>query len=97
MYTVGLDYIKLAFFNLLIICFSLSSYYMINTSSFIYNFFNKEDKVINIPEIYNEKEIEQVIFGSLLGDGLLEKQARSKNPRFCLTQFMSQFEYFIFV
>lgn len=37
---------------------------------------------IVIPLLYSEYEIEQVIFGSLLGDGALEKQDRYINARF---------------
>jgi LAGLIDADG DNA endonuclease family len=66
-----------------------------NFSRFYYITNNNLDKIITIPKIYNINEIEQVIFGSLLGDGHLEKQTRNVNVRFCLTQSESNYEYFI--
>src|SRR5277367_1406921 len=44
---------------------------------------------------YNEEEIKEIIFGSLLGDGKLEKSIRSKNARFGLIQSIKFKEFFI--
>jgi|SRR6266487_6272266 len=45
--------------------------------------------------IYNEQEIKEIIFGSILGDGKLEKTIRSKNARFGIIQSIKAKDYFI--
>lgn len=41
--------------------------------------------------------LKQILFGSLLGDGSLELQTRSKNARFIFTQGIKNQEYFLSV
>ena len=45
--------------------------------------------------VYNENEIKEIIFGSLLGDGSLEKSLKSKNARFKISQTIKSKDYFI--
>lgn len=44
---------------------------------------------------YDEREIREILFGSLLGDGKLEMALRSKNARFGFIQSIKAKEYFV--
>jgi LAGLIDADG DNA endonuclease family len=52
---------------------------------------NSKTKLID----YKDNEIKEIIFGSLLGDGKLEKSIRSKNARFGFIQTIKNKDYFI--
>jgi hypothetical protein len=100
MYTVGLDKTKLVFIYLLLISFI---YFVVNIvfftfkadHSFINAKYNKIYNLIIMPKLYNEYEIRQVIFGSLLGDAHLSKEKRSLNSRFSFIQSESHYNYFL--
>lgn len=47
--------------------------------------------------IYKENEIKEIILGSLLGDGNLEKSIKSINARFGFIQSTKARDYFIFL
>jgi len=99
MYTVGLDKIILIFIFLFFYLFFVLYHFSIYSYSFSwYNTtFYTFNNILVIPKIYNEDEIKEVLFGSLLGDGHLEKQIKMTNARFCFTQSISHYEYFISV
>ena len=46
-------------------------------------------------KVFNDKEIKEIIFGCLLGDGSLEKSVKSKNARFKFSQSLKAKEYFL--
>jgi LAGLIDADG DNA endonuclease family len=45
--------------------------------------------------VFSEKEVKKIIFGSLLGDGSLEKSLKSKNARFKFSQTIKAKDYFL--
>ena len=45
--------------------------------------------------IFSENELKEIIFGSLLGDGSLEKLLKSKNARFKFSQTIKARDYFL--
>ena len=54
----------------------------------------KKDKT-NVDKSFNKNEAFEIIFGSLLGDGKMEKAARGVNARFGFTQAEYHRDYFI--
>jgi len=59
---------------------------------------NKVNDIRSKPEIplYNHEDLKEIIFGSLLGDGKLEKTLKSKNARFGFIQSDKAKDYFIY-
>jgi hypothetical protein len=45
--------------------------------------------------VFSENELKEIIFGSLLGDGNLEKSLKSKNARFKFSQTIKAKDYFL--
>lgn len=45
--------------------------------------------------VFSENELKEIIFGSLLGDGSLEKSLKSKNARFKFSQTIKAKDYFL--
>ena len=45
--------------------------------------------------VFSENELKEIIFGSLLGDGSLEKSLKSKNARFKFSQTIKAKDYFM--
>lgn len=71
----------------------------LDVSSFCILFFNSSLVAMFIQNTINNSnyemtpEVRQIIFGSLLGDGKLEKSSRSKNARFGFTQSKDKLPY----
>ena len=100
MYTVGLD--EIIFISFYIV--NSTNFYRTNESRLFSTFGFKvfynngnNNTEFEIPKLYSEYDIEQVIFGSLLGDGKLEKSIRSINARFGFTQSEKHFDYFLHI
>src|SRR5271170_6948859 len=108
MYTVGLDEIMITTFVFVRITYLYiiySIFYLICMSnlffSFLLNIIDKSNPDNNegivIPSLFSDDEIEQVIFGCLLGDAHLEMQNRNVNARLGFVQSGDHFNYFISV
>jgi hypothetical protein len=102
MYTVGLDFIKLVFMSLPIFYFLILVLYnniisFKGNSPLIIEKFNIHNEIIKIPKVFNEDEIRQVIFGSILGDANLSMEIKSINSRFSFIQSHLHYDYFISV
>jgi LAGLIDADG DNA endonuclease family len=75
--------------------YTIFSFSLLNNRKFIEKGFTSN--TTGKSKVYSEDELKEILFGSLLGDGKLEKAPRSINARFGFIQSIKAEEYFIFI
>ena len=88
MFTVGMDALILKIYNLIYITLENANYI---------NYITLMSVIPNKPEISYNKNIREILFGSLLGDGSLELPSRGKNARFIFSQSIKFEPYFLYL